>query len=98
MVACADIVSNICGTYSHLAAINVTVLITQRLMLDGNDLHDFAAAPGEDPAWLRHLTELDLSDNWLAGVPPALAAATSLRQLHIQHQWLVSLDMAAHVA
>ena len=71
---------------STLQPLNVIVLITQRLILDGNDLRGFAAVPGLDLTWLRHLTELDLSDNWLAAVPPALAAATSLQQLHIQHQ------------
>ena len=57
--------------------------------MDGNSLQRFDGGydgAAGDRAWLRHLTELDLSDNMFNAVPPALAAATSLRRLHLQQQ------------
>ena len=57
----------------------------QKLLLMDNNLQDLGTA-GSSRGWLRQLTELDLSNNLFAAVPPALTAATALRQLHMQRQ------------
>jgi Leucine-rich repeat (LRR) protein len=59
----------------------------QILLLEGNNLRDLDAA-GCHRGWLGQLTELDLSRNRFAAVPPVLAAATALRQLRLCHQRL----------
>ena len=58
----------------------------QKLNLSWNELRGLGRA-GDSPAWLGHLTELDLVGNLLTAVPPALVAATALRQLHMFWQW-----------
>ena len=59
----------------------------QKLLLAGNNLRERSGA-GCHPGWLGQLTELDLSGNCFAAVPPVLAAATALRRLHMQRQHL----------
>ena len=59
----------------------------QILLLEGNNLRDLDGA-GCHQGWLGQLTELDLSRNRFTAVPPVLAAATALRQLHMSHQQL----------
>jgi Leucine-rich repeat (LRR) protein len=60
-------------------------ICVQSLILNDNALRDLGGA-NNSGEWLAQLTELDLSNNYLAAVPAALVAATSLRQLHMQHQ------------
>ena len=57
----------------------------QKLLLAGNNLRDLGEA-GSHRGWVGRLTQLDLSDNCFTAVPPVLAAATVLRQLHMQGQ------------
>ena len=57
----------------------------QELLLAGNNLQDLGKA-GSCRGWVGQLTELDLSGNCFTAVPPVLAAATALRQLHMQQQ------------
>ena len=57
----------------------------QKLLLMDNNLKDLGKA-GSSRRWVGQLTELDLSNNLFRAVPPALTAATALRQLHMQRQ------------
>ncbi len=58
----------------------------QALNLSWNELRGLGRV-GDSPAWLGHLTELDLVGNLLTAVPPALVAATALQQLDMYWQW-----------
>jgi Leucine Rich repeat len=63
-------------TWLHLAC-----LCVQELDLSWNELR------GLGRAWLGQMTELNLAGNLLTAVPPALVAATAMRQLHMHWQW-----------
>jgi hypothetical protein len=57
----------------------------QELVLHSNELRQVSVSAGNLP-WLGRLTKLDLSNNWTTAVPPALAAATSLRWLRMRNR------------
>lgn len=59
----------------------------QKLLLVCSNLRDHGTA-GCHRGWVGQLTELHLTGNRLTAVPPVLAAATKLRQLHMQKQYI----------